>query len=73
MSGQERDARIAELQHRLAELEARFRTETQKRGFEPAQIENIALPTALAKLFAERAEIKSELEELAVKDNVEKD
>jgi hypothetical protein len=73
MSGQEREARIAELQHRLEELEARFQTEAQKRGFEAAQMENVALPMALAKLFAERAEIKSELEELAVKDNGEND
>jgi len=42
-------------------------------GFDPAQIENMALPTALAKLLEERAEIKSELEELAVEDYGEKD
>jgi hypothetical protein len=64
MSGQDRDTRIAELQHRLRDLEARFQTEARKRGFDPAQIENMALPAALAKLFAERAEIKAELEEL---------
>ena len=72
MSGQERDARIAELQHRLEELEGRFRAEAQKRGFDPVQIENMALPTALATLFAECAEIRSELEELAVEGYGEK-
>jgi hypothetical protein len=64
MSAQDRDARIAELQHRLKDLEARFQTEAQRRGFDPAQIENMALPAALAKMFAERTEIKAELEEL---------
>ena len=68
MFGQERATRIAELQHRLEELEARFQIEAQKRGFDPTQIENMALPAALAKLFEERAEVKSELQELAVAD-----
>ena len=57
--------RIAELQNKLEQLDERFRTEAQRRGFDPAQVENMALPTALAKLFAERAQVASELEELA--------
>ncbi len=65
MPARNRDPRIAELQQRLAELDARFQTEAKQRGFDPAQIENMALPTPLAKLFAECAEIKSELDELA--------
>ena len=65
MTARDRDTRIAELQHQLAELDARFQTEAKKRGFDPAQVENMALPTTLAKLFAEYTEIKSELEELA--------
>ena len=66
MSAQERNTTIAELQRRLAELAARFRIEAQQRGFDPAQIDNMALPTALAKLAAERTQIESELEELEV-------
>ena len=65
MPARDRDTRIAELQQRLAELDLRFQTEAKKRGFDPAQVENMALPTPLAKLFAECTEIKSELEELA--------
>ena len=68
MSVQDADARIAELKQRLAELDGRFRAEARKRGFDPAQAENMALPATLARLFAECAEIKSELEELAVTD-----
>jgi hypothetical protein len=65
MSAAERDVRTAELKQKLAELEARFRTEAYRRGFDPAQVENMALPTALARLFEECAELKSELAELA--------
>ena len=65
MSAEEQDARTAELKQKLAELEARFRTEAYKRGFDPAQVENMALPAALARLFEECAEIKLELTELA--------
>jgi 7-keto-8-aminopelargonate synthetase-like enzyme len=65
MSAVERDTRIAELRQKLAELEARFRTEAHRRGFDPAQIENMALSAMLASLSAECTEVKSELEELA--------
>jgi hypothetical protein len=64
MAEGDKGLRIAELQQRLAELNARFRSEMQKRGFNPAQIENVALPTALAKLFAELGQVESDLEEL---------
>jgi len=36
----------------------------RERGFELAQAENVALPTSLARLYAERESIKAELEEL---------
>jgi len=64
MSASEVDVRIAELKEKLTELEEQFRSEAQKRGFDPAQIANMALPAALAKLFAAAAEIKDELDEL---------
>lgn len=68
MSDQDSIARIAELKQRLEELEEQFRVEARKRGFDPAQAENMALPASLSRLFAECAEIKSELEELAIAD-----
>lgn len=64
MSGPEREARSTELKQKLRELEARFQVEAQKRGFDPTQVENMALPAALANLFADCAAIRSELEEL---------
>ena len=57
-----------ELEKRLGELDTRFANEMRKRGFDPAQADNVALPSALAKLFAEREAIKAELEELVAPD-----
>jgi hypothetical protein len=68
MPASEVTARIAELKEKLAEREAQFRLEVLKRGFDPAQIANMALPAALATLAAAAAEIKDELDELVVTD-----
>jgi hypothetical protein len=57
-----------ELEKKLGELDTRFANEMRKRGFDPAQADNVALPSALAKLFAEREAIKAELEELIALD-----
>jgi hypothetical protein len=57
-----------ELEKRLGELDTRFANEMRKRGFDPAQADNVALPSALAKLFAEREATKAELEELIAPD-----
>ena len=72
MSANEVDARIAELEQKLAELEAQFRSEAHKRGFEPAQVDNMALPAALARLVAAAAEIKGELDDLTIEDQTGK-
>ncbi len=53
-----------ELEDRLREVEASFVRQMRERGFEPAQAENIALPGPLAKLYAEREELRAELESL---------
>jgi hypothetical protein len=57
-----------ELEKKLGELDTRFADEMRKRGFDPAQADNVALPSVLAKLFAEREEIKAALEELIAPD-----
>jgi hypothetical protein len=67
MSHDERIAAAAVLRQKLAELEAQFQAEARQRGFDLTQIENIALPTALSRLFAKRVEVKAELEELESK------
>ena len=64
MEASERDDLIRRLTQKLSECEARFDAEARKRGFDPAQAENMALPSTLARLFTEREEIRAELEEL---------
>jgi hypothetical protein len=57
----ERRGRIEE---RLREVEENFERQMRQRGFELAQAELIALPGPLAKLYAEREELRANLEEL---------
>ena len=56
--------RINELHEQLRALDAEFDREMRARGFDPAQAENVALPSHLAALYSEREQIKAELEEL---------
>ena len=51
------------LREKLRTLDAEFDREMRARGFDPAQAENVALPSHLAALYAEREQIKAELEE----------
>jgi len=53
-----------ELQDSLRTLDAEFERQMRARGFDPAQTENIALPSTLARLYAERERTKAQLEEL---------
>ena len=62
MSDPKNDA--SELLQRLRTLDAEFERQMRARGFDPAQAENIALPSSLAKLYAERERTKARLEEL---------
>jgi hypothetical protein len=51
------------LRERLRILDAEFDREMRARGFDPAQAENVALPSHLAALYAEREQIKGALEQ----------
>jgi hypothetical protein len=53
-----------ELHQKLRELDSEFDREMLARGFDPAQAENVALPSHLAALYTERVQIKAQLEEL---------
>ena len=57
------------MRERLHTLDAEFDRQMRARGFDPAQAENVALPSHLATLYAEREQIKAELEELEGKTN----
>lgn len=52
------------LEERLREVEEDFERQMRERGFEPSQAELIALPGPLARLYAEREELRATLEEL---------
>jgi hypothetical protein len=56
--------RRGQLEERLREVEESFERQMRQRGFEPTQAELIALPGPLAKLYAERQELRANLEEL---------
>jgi hypothetical protein len=60
---------INDLRLRLRELEAEFVRELIARGFDPAQAENVVLPSHLAELYTKREQIKAQLEELEGKSN----
>ena len=55
--------RISTIRRKLRELDVEFDREMRARGFDPAQAENVALPSHLAALYAEREQIKAALEE----------
>ena len=55
---------VNRLRERLRALDAEFDQELRARGFDPAQAENVALPTHLATLYAKREQIKAQLAEL---------
>jgi hypothetical protein len=65
--------RRSELEAQLRLVDAEFDREMRERGFELAQAENVALPTSLARLYAERESIKAELEELTSGGSNERD
>jgi hypothetical protein len=57
------------LRDQLRALDAEFDREMRARGFDPAQAENVALPSHLAVLYAAREQIKAELEQAEEKAN----
>lgn len=60
----QREGEESRLEERLREVEENFERQMRERGFEPAQIELIALPGPLAKLYAEREALRDDLEKL---------
>jgi hypothetical protein len=61
--------RTDELRDQLIALDLEFDSEMRARGFDPAQAENVALPSHLAALYTKRERIKAELDELAEGEN----
>ena len=55
---------IEMLRTRLRDLDERFDRQMRARGFDPAQVDNVALSSGLASLKAEREEMRARIEEL---------
>ncbi len=53
-----------QIKNKLSQLEEAFDREMRARGFDPSQVENVALPANLAKLYAEREELRLMIEEI---------
>lgn len=53
-----------QLENKLREVDERLRREMRTRGFDPDQDDNLALTAPLAKLYAERENLRAELEAL---------
>jgi hypothetical protein len=58
-------ARRKSLEDRLRQVEELFRHEMRARGFNPDQDDNLALTAPLAKLYAEREQLREELDLVA--------
>ena len=65
----DRHQEVAEFRQKLRAIDAEFDREMRARGFDPGQVENVALPSHLAALYAEREQIKAALEESEGKTN----
>ena len=58
------ESRRKRLEEKLREVDQQLRNEMRARGFDPDQDDNLALTAPLAKLYAEREELREELESL---------
>ncbi len=57
-------AHLREMELKVHKLEMQFVREMEERGFDPAQAETVALPSALANLYTLLEEARAELAEL---------
>ena len=53
-----------QLEARLQEITEQFEHQMRARGFDPEQADNLALPTALARLYVERQRVIEKLKEV---------
>jgi hypothetical protein len=55
------------LESKLRKVEEAFENGMRARGFDSAQLPNVALPGSLANLYAQREQLRNELEELVTR------
>jgi len=57
-------ARLRQLEAKLELLTENFNREMRARGFNPEQVDNVALPSSLANLYLECQTVADEIEEI---------
>jgi hypothetical protein len=62
--GSSDESRRTRLEEKLREVDQQLRREMRARGFDPDQDDNLALTAPLARLYAERQDLREELESL---------
>jgi hypothetical protein len=62
------DARLQQLQVKLELLTENFTREMRARGFDPEQVDNVALPSSLANLYIECQSVADEIQKIKGKD-----
>ena len=58
------DARLQQLELQLNVVIKNFEREMRARGFDPEQVDNVALPSSLATLFLEKQSLEDEIDKL---------
>jgi hypothetical protein len=58
------DPKTKQLETQLKEISEQFEQQMRARGFDPEQADNVALPTALARLYVERQRLLEKLAEI---------
>lgn len=61
-------ARLPKLEAKLEVLTERFTREMRARGFDPEQVDNVALPSSLANLYLECQTVADEIDKIRGKD-----
>ena len=61
-------ARLLQLEAKLELLTENFTREMRARGFDPEQVDNVALPSALANLYLECQSVADEIQKIKGKD-----
>jgi len=57
-------ARLHELESELQKLTENLEREMRARGFDPAQVDNVALPAPLAALYLQQQSLMEQVEEI---------
>ncbi len=65
------DLEISRLEEKLLIVEQEFERGMRARGFDPAQDENVALTSSLAKLYEERNDLRNRLASISGSDSQE--